>query len=199
MAKDIESGGLGAYDAGSGPEGRAQCGLSSQYWSRRFFGLMPLFANAAALIRTNLEQIADGGRATLVPIGTLTQEQLEAINKHRLEQGLAPISAEVVFIGRHIYESRVMADGYSVQDVIEQISNAMDSRALVLESRKMTAMENPQAREDRYGNYVNDRAIFECTARHPRPELFSVVPKGDLIKPKTKKGPPPSGDGPSCL
>jgi hypothetical protein len=157
---------------------------------------MPLFANAAALIRTNFERIRGGDRAPLISIGALTQEQLDALNRRRRAQDLAPMTAEVVFIGRHIYESRVVRDGYSIDEVIEQISSAMDSRATVLETTKMTAMENPQARNDRYGNEVKDRAIFECSARHPRPELFSVVPKGDFVKPKTKKGPSPSGDSP---
>jgi len=46
---------------------------------------------------------------------------------------------------------------------------------------------------------VLDRAIFECTQRKPRAELFSVIPKGDTRKPTTKKGPPEaslSGDDP---
>lgn len=48
----------------------------------------------------------------------------------------------------------------------------------------MTAVENPVPRPDRYVNAVCDRAIFECSARHPRPELFSVVPRGDRLKAK---------------
>jgi hypothetical protein len=31
---------------------------------------------------------------------------------------------------------------------------------------------------------VKDLAVLECTAHHPRPELFSVMPKGDKNKPK---------------
>jgi len=149
---------------------------------------MPLLANAATLIRNNFDQIGKGGRARLASNGMLTDEQLDEINKNRAEEGLTPITAEVVFIGRHIYESRIVKDGYSIEEVIEQISSALDSGAVVLRTRKMTAMENPLERVDGYGNRVRDRAIFECTSRHPRPELFSVVPKGDVIKPN-KKGP----------
>jgi len=98
------------------------------------------------------------------------------------------MNAEVVFIGKHIYQSRVAKDGYAIEDVIDQISNAMHSESVVLDTSKMTAMENPNLRADRYGNMVKDRAVFECTVRHPRPELFSVVPRGDLIKPQKKKG-----------
>jgi hypothetical protein len=63
---------------------------------------------------------------------------------------------------------------------------------LVLDSEKMTALESSVERRDKYGNCVKDRIILECTARYPRPELFSVIPKGDTIKPKTK-GPPQGG------
>ena len=149
---------------------------------------MPLRAEAAALIRANLEQIEAGRKARLVEIGALTQEQLADINKHRAARGLTPVNAEVVFIGKHIYQTRITKDGYTVEDVIDQISNAMRSDSLVLDTGKMTAMENPNRRADRYGNKVRDRAVFECTARYPRPELFSVIPRGDLIKPQKSKG-----------
>jgi hypothetical protein len=92
--------------------------------------------------------------------------------------------AEVVFLGGHIYESRVVRDGYTIDDVIVQIESGMDSGSVVLKAPSMTAMENPSPRADRYGNTVRDRIVFECTARHPRPELYSVVPKGDALKPK---------------
>jgi hypothetical protein len=151
---------------------------------------MPLRAEAAALIRANLEQIEAGHKAPLVEIGALTQEQLADINKHRAAQGLAPVIAEVVFIGKHIYQSRIAKDGYTIEDVIDQISNAMHSDSLVLDTGKMTAMENPDPRADRYGNKVRDRVVFECTARHPRPELFSVIPRGDLIKPQKTRATP---------
>ena len=127
---------------------------------------MPLSDEAPALIRINLEQLQKGARARLVVIGNLTVAQLAAINDNRRARGHPPIVDEVVFIGRHIYESRIVRDGYSVEDVLDQIESAMDAAA------------------DRYGNAVQDRAIFECSARHPRPELFSVVPKGDHRKTK---------------
>jgi hypothetical protein len=100
-----------------------------------------------------------------------------------LTEGLPPIVEEVVFVGGHIYKSRIMGDGYTIEDVIDQIFSAMDCAAIVLDATHMTIMENPNPRLDRYGNLVRDRAIFECSTRHPLPELFSVVPKGDNIKP----------------
>jgi hypothetical protein len=97
------------------------------------------------------------------------------------------MTAEVLFFGWHIYKSRIIRDGYRVADVIDQIESAMNSDSVVLDLEHMTAIENPTARADAYGNMVKDRAIFECTAHHPRPELFSVVPKGDTIKPRQKE------------
>lgn len=146
---------------------------------------MPLFENADALIRANLErfQPAVKVRVQAVTIGTLTDTQLAAINANRAAEGLPPVMAEVLFVGWHIYKSRIIRDGYRIADVIDQIASAMSHEAIVLNLEYLTAMENPIARADAYGNMVRDRGIFECTARHPRPELFSVVPKGDTIKP----------------
>jgi len=135
-------------------------------------------------MRANFEKIRDGKRPGLVIIGSLTVEQLQAINANRAVEELPPIAAEVVFVGRHIYQSRVVKDGYTIEDVLDQIYSAMDECAVVVGTLKMTGIENPSLRADRYGNRVNDRAIFECTTRHPRPELFSVIPKGDLNKPQ---------------
>ena len=60
----------------------------------------------------------------------------------------------------------------------------MDAAANFVHNPKMTILQNRSARADRYGNLVKDLAVLECTSRHPRPELFSVIPKGDLIRPK---------------
>jgi hypothetical protein len=145
---------------------------------------MPLFDNACDLIRTNLEQISNGQKARLISIGTLTDTQLASINEHRAAQDLPAVIAEVVFIGKHIYQSRVAKDGYTIEDVVDQIVSAMREESAIIHSTKMTTMENPAARADRYGNQVRDQVVFECTTRHPRPELFSVVPTGDNNRPK---------------
>lgn len=96
---------------------------------------------------------------------------------------LGPIVGEVLFVGGHIHKRRIVDDGYSIEDVLDQISSAMESSSIVISSEYMTAMENPNPRADRYGNVVRDRAIFECSTRYPRPELFSITPKGDRNKP----------------
>jgi len=153
---------------------------------------MPLYLQAISLIRGNLEAIRDGQRVEPVAIGVLTDTQLEAINRHRLSHNAAlpPIVAEVIFLGSHIYQSRIVRDGYSIDDVIDQIASAMDTTAELVGNLPMQTIENPMPRADRYGNQVHDRAVFECMSRHPRPELFSVVPKGDRVRPLKQKGRP---------
>ena len=145
---------------------------------------MPLFNEAFALIRANLESLQKGNRVKLIAVVILTDEQLDAINRAREQRGYPPMVADVVFLGRHIYEGRMIRDGYTVDDVIDQIASAMNSAAVVLNVPGMTTMENPHLRQDRYGNSVRDRIVFESSARHPRLEIFTIVPKGDRTKPK---------------
>ncbi len=151
---------------------------------------MPLYANAAALIHANLETIQSGRKARAVPIGTLTAVQLEAVNRHRLTHNasLPLIEAEVVFIGGHVYRSRIEGDNYTIDDVVEQIVSAMSEESALVGNLPMQAIQNPAPRTDRFGNTIHDRAVFECMSRHPRPELYSVIPKGDRIKPEKLKG-----------
>jgi hypothetical protein len=142
---------------------------------------MPLYAHSIELIRANLEQISQGEKVRAVAIGTLTEKQLGAINLSRTSRvnPLPVVIAEVLFLGQHIYNSRVIRDGYTIDDVIEQIVSAMDSTAAFVPTSRAAAIQNHTKRPDRYGSMVRDMAIFECTTRHPRPELFSVMPKGD--------------------
>ena len=151
---------------------------------------MPLYSHAHALIRANLEAIQNGHKVKPVTVGKLTDAQLEAINRHRisLNHTLSPMVAEVIFIGSHIYQSRVVRDGYSIDDVIDQVVSAMSAASELVGNLPMQAIQNPAPRADRYGNHIHDRANFECMSRHPSPELFSVVPKGDKIKPPKQKG-----------
>lgn len=150
---------------------------------------MPLYDGACAKIRANLDALRAGKKVSLVAIGKLTDVQLAAINEYRRGKGYPPIEAEVLFLGRHIYKSRMLGDGYSAEDVVDQIVSGMDAAAAIVKPSAMAAMENPNLREDRYNNLVRDRVVFECSARHPKPELFGVVPKGDYNKPAKMKKP----------
>jgi hypothetical protein len=144
---------------------------------------MPLTDGARNLIRANLEALQEGKRAPIVEVGRLTKAQLNAINTERCTHGHPPVGPEIHFVGRHIYESRILRDGYTIEDVIIQIESGMDAASIVVSPSRMAAMENPNPRADGYGNHVRDRIVFECSARHPRAELFGVIPKGDFVKP----------------
>lgn len=146
---------------------------------------MPLYDNAKYLIRANLEEVQRGGRVRAVIIGTFTPAQHEAINELKASQGRPLLeSPEIVFLGSHLYNSRVTGDGYSLDDVMLQIDFALAATSLVVvPSPKMTAIRSTVRRQDGYGNDVLDEAVFELSQRKPRAELYSVVPKGDRIKP----------------
>ena len=150
---------------------------------------MPLYPNAQALISANLEALQDGKRVKGVAIVILTAAQQNAINAERAaeEGALPPILEEVIFYGSHVYQSRVLQDGYTINDVVDQVMSAMDAQSVVVTSPRMTTIQNPIPRADRYGNQIRDKAVLECTRRHPRAELFTVVPKGDYNKPQKQK------------
>jgi hypothetical protein len=150
---------------------------------------MPLYRNAVDLIRANFEEISKGIKPRGVAIGSLTNRQLEEVNRARAAHipPLPPVIGEVLFYGRHMYKSRVLRDGYTVDDVIDQIVSAMDAAAVFVHHPINTILQNRSGRADCYGNLVKDLAIFECSARHPRPELFSAMPKGDGHKPAAKR------------
>jgi hypothetical protein len=151
---------------------------------------MPLFNNAAPLIRANLEEIIALGRPCRVEIGELSPEQLSKINQFRVRNELPPIIARIVFIGRHVCNSRIRKDGYSIDEVVEQIESALQSCCEVKLTELRTALQNPNKRADNYGNAVTDRAILECTRLHPWPELLSVIPVGDKNRPTKSKDHP---------
>ncbi len=149
---------------------------------------MPLYGDAESRIRFNLTRIATGERAPSIEIGFLTETQFTELNTGRSSLGLHLLEQnEILFVGRHLYNSR-SKDGYTVDDMIEQIVSALSPLSVVNIGPTWSRIDNPVPRSDRYGNIVNDRGVFEMTAKKPRAELFSVMPKGDAIKPiKTKK------------
>jgi hypothetical protein len=149
---------------------------------------MPLNPDAKDLIRRNLESIHAGQRVPRVAIGRLTRVQIEAINAQQMSEDLPLSIDEVVFVGRHIYKRRIVEDGYGIEDTVDQIESALAEESQVLTNKYMTAIRNPNPRKDRFGNLVNDEAILECTRYRPYPDLFSVMPKGDKIRPEKQKG-----------
>jgi hypothetical protein len=149
---------------------------------------MPLFVNGKDLIRKNLEAIHAGQRVPRIKVGRLTKTQIEAVNAQQDARALPFSIDEVVFVGRHIHKRRILGDGYTIDDVIDQVESAMSEGSEVIANDYMTAMRNPIARSDRFGNLVHDEVILECSRYRPNPDIFSVVPKGDKIKPKKETG-----------
>lgn len=146
---------------------------------------MPLIRNGRDIIRASLDILSTGGKPLVTTIGYLTADQHAIISAARILHGLPPlISPEVVFLGRHLYLSRAIRDGYTSDDIIDQIESAMDASSLVIATHRMTALRATAHRSDRYGNQVIDEAVFELTQRRPKAELYSVIPKGDKIKPR---------------
>lgn len=125
----------------------------------------------------------------MIVVGCFTDAQFISINEGRAAQDLHLLEQnEILFMGRHLHASRAK-DGYNIDDIVAQIVSGLSAEALAHIDSFVSYTQNPNARNDGYGNQVNDRAVFEMTARKPRAELYSVMPKGDLIKP-TKKATP---------
>lgn len=144
---------------------------------------MPIAIDAKDRIRANLVSTSQGHRVEIITIGSFTIPQFARINEVRIALELHPLELnEILFMGRHLYKSRA-ADNYTIDDMVAQIESALCEAAVVSMSKFMSCVQNPVAREDGYGNQVFDRAVFEMTARKPRAELFSVMPKGDVVKP----------------
>ncbi|HEY5329372.1 MAG TPA: hypothetical protein VIJ79_05780 [Acidobacteriaceae bacterium] len=139
---------------------------------------MPLYANALNLIRANLEIAAKGQKPPLIRIGELSADQLATVNAQRLEEDLLPVVSQVLFDGRHLFNSRCVEDGYTIDDVLAQISSAFNDASAVSPGWS-TVLISRIPRIDRSGRVIRDEAVFECHGRLPHPELLSVVPRGD--------------------
>lgn len=147
---------------------------------------MPLLPSARNKIRVNLQKISTGKKPKAVLIGHLTPEQLLGVNEFLKARGFSPVSNEVMFKGEHAHESRMVRDGYSIDDVIDQITNGMDAKSVPFESETMSAIRNETPRVDRFGNQVIDTIVFRCAGKS-KPELYSVIPRGDVCPNKMAK------------
>jgi hypothetical protein len=148
---------------------------------------MPLHDGAIDRIRVQLEDIGRGRRVDILIIGMLSDEQHARICAVRRSRRLPEVeSKELVYLGRHHYESRV-AQGYCIADLLLQLAAATAADADVHAVGKMTSLKSRRERDDGHGCRVRDMAILELTARKPRVEIFSVIPVGDGRSPKTTK------------
>ncbi len=121
-----------------------------------------------------------------VEVGELSPEQLIEINAFRQGIELNPIEAKILFIGSHVYKSRIVENNYSIEDVLIQIERAMGPGCILRLRETGTAFESPTPRDDGYGNLVKDRVVLECNKYKPKTELRSAIPIGDTNKPPKK-------------
>ena len=147
---------------------------------------MPLFENARALILKNLMKLHRGRTAWPVAIGCLTDTQLSMLNAERAGRNFKAMTARVLLVGAHIYESRVRRDGYSFDDVILQIESALHHTAMFTPGPSMSEIVSCSERDDGYGNRVIDTAVLGCDSKYPHSELYSIIPKRDHVKPSKK-------------
>ena len=93
---------------------------------------MPLYENALEIIRQNLEQLQNGEHPKFQAIGKLTDEQLNTINQKQFEKGLPTVECnEILYMGRHHYNSRVVQDGYTILDLLKQIESVLTESSII--------------------------------------------------------------------
>ncbi|MBN3853828.1 hypothetical protein G3N59_10590 [Paraburkholderia sp. Ac-20340] len=156
-------------------------------------GLIPLLAGpvkpgALADARTLLEALQSGQRAKPIELGSLTADQLQAINDARGRLGQPQFtSPDVFYKGTHHYNSRVTDQDppYSIDDMLQQIQSGLSDQSVVVNGGRSPVLQNPNARVNESGVPVNDAAVLNSSPSG-KPELFSVIPRGDGRK---KKGP----------
>jgi hypothetical protein len=152
--------------------------------------VLPLYASGLRKIRRNLTMVEAGQKPWVAEIGFFTPEQIAQVNEARLAMGFPALHPEIVFHGAHMYESRCVGNGYTIDQVPEPIESAFSEASIVDPSRPSVVIRNPNKRVDHHGIEVNDEAVFECSGREPHADLYSVCPRGDgRPKPKKTKGP----------
>jgi hypothetical protein len=150
--------------------------------------IMPLYADGLKKIRRNLLQVQGGQKPWVAEIGYFTPNQIAQINEARTAMGFPALRPEIPFHGSHLFNSRCIKDGYTIEQVLEQIQSALSETSLVDPSRPSVVLRSPNKRADHNGIQVNDEAVFECSGRHPYADLYSVVPVGDGLRGRPKRG-----------
>jgi hypothetical protein len=156
---------------------------------------LPLFADGLKKIRKALELAAAQKWSPFQKIGFFTPEQLADINALRQRAGREPLVPTIVCNGKHLYESRCVKDGYSIDEVVEQTEIAFDRASEAANQGWATVLRSTSDRFNEEGNAIRDELVFECSAKHPNASLFSVIPRGDGRGPAAKKK--PLEEGPS--
>jgi hypothetical protein len=107
-------------------------------------------------LREHLERLAKGDKVPMIAIARFTDVQFAAINAGRTALDLHVLEQnEIVFIGRHLHTSR-SKDGYHIDDIVRQIVSSLSEESLAEIQTHVSCMQNPNARDDGYGNQVFD-------------------------------------------
>jgi hypothetical protein len=148
---------------------------------------MPLYASGLKTIRQNLLRIQAGQKPLVKKVGFFTPEQLTEINAARAVHNFPALRSEINFHGKHLYESRCLENGYTVDQILDQIQSAFSDASVIHFTPPSSLLRNPNKRADHDGILVNDEAVFECTGGFPYAYLYSVIPRGDgRLKPKRR-------------
>jgi hypothetical protein len=155
---------------------------------------MPLYEDAVGRMRINLELIAAGRKVRPFAIGILTERQLGAINQSRQARTdpLPVVIAEVLFIGQHIYNCRVVRDGYTIDDVLKTDRERYGCSGSLYPNLKGGGHPKPQEASRRlwetragYGRFRMHRQasktgtlLRRAKGRHAPFELTAAIGKG---------------------
>lgn len=154
---------------------------------------MPLFADGLKKTRKALELAAANRWSPYQNIGFFTPDQLADMNAMRQKIGQPPLEATIVCNGKHLYDSRCTKDGYSIDEVVEQVEIAFNRASEASNQGWSTVLRSTSDRFNEEGNAIRDELVFECSAKHPNASLFSVIPRGDGRGPSAKKKAPRRG------
>jgi hypothetical protein len=109
---------------------------------------LPLFADGLKKIHNNLLQVQVGEKPKRARVGTFTEGQLIEINAIRASLKFEPLLSLFLFSGRHLYMSRCVDNGYSIEEVLVQVESALSGLSIVKMSGPAAVLHNPQKRAD---------------------------------------------------
>lgn len=132
--------------------------------------------------RELLTALSRGEKAAPIDLATLTAKQLADMNAARKAKGLTEFKApDAVYTGKHHFNSR-SADGYSIDEMASQLASSLDDTSRVAMTAKGVELRAAAPRVNEFGVPVRDAAIM-MEGRGGRPEVFSVIPRGDGLVP----------------
>lgn len=141
-------------------------------------------------IRKGLLDISVGDKNKYVRLkDAMTPQQFDSlVTQRKAMEASYPFKNNFIIDLDHIYDARVLRDGYSIDDVMKQIKSATSRKSDVFVDpvRKQNNLINPYGRADGFGNVVNDRIGIDLRGV---PQYRTVIPKGDIIMPPKKRKP----------